>query len=450
MHGLRIAMVMLVLFGATVSAAQAQQAEDRSYALIKGTFHIHYPDNPRSGPQPDGDTLKFLPDTRELIENLPRNGRPPKFTQTGITTIRFEGIDTLETHFSSGGTTFHQHMTLALAARDTLLASMGFGQVKYHDGRFTVESVEHHPIPGYILSNGLDVHGRTIAFVFTGTPPNMDGSRLVVEPAMLDDSLNAVLLRQGQAYPAFYLTLPAALRDHLKGMVTKAKNDRMGLWAEATASTTQPATISGVSQFQDLVMWPKLFRRLATFFADGQTDLATLDAWLREDPRDRDDRLLLPTMELGNMHNLIAVQGNQLRVVHEPEDIVIVPDDFVLPPPLPPVPPPRPHVGLGTIRIVAALINPIGQERGHETVTILNSTPETIDLANWVIADNSGKQTLNFTLTSGEARRVTMSTTIQLSNTRDTITLLDAQETIIDQVSYESNDLPAEGHTRVF
>lgn len=150
------------------------------------------------------------------------------------------------------------------------------------------------------------------------------------------------------------------------------------------------------------------------------------------------------------MHNLIAVQGNQLRLVHQPEDVVIVPDDFVLPPLRPDDPPTRPHVGTGTIRIVAALINPIGQERGNETVTLLNTSPESIDLANWVIADNAGKQTLNFNLASGETHRVSMSNNIQLSNTRDTITLLDPQETIIDQVSYESNDLPEEGYTRLF
>lgn len=299
MHRLRVVFVIMVLCGSAVFPVQAQQAEDRSFTLIKGTFHIHYPNNSRSGPQPDGDTLKFLPDTRHLIENLPRNGRPPKFTQTGITTIRFEGIDTLETHFSSGGTTFHQHTALALAARDTLLNDMGFGEVTFHDGRFTVESVEHHPIPGHILSNGLDVHGRTIAFVFTGTHPNVDGSRLVVEPDMLDESLNAVLLRKGQAYPAFYLTLPAPLREHLKKMVTKARNDGTGLWVDATATTTQPATIGDINQFQNLVMWPKLFRRLATFFADGQTDLGNLDAWLREDPRDLMTDCCFPQWNLG-------------------------------------------------------------------------------------------------------------------------------------------------------
>ncbi|MCP4424202.1 MAG: hypothetical protein GY803_06910, partial [Chloroflexi bacterium] len=102
-----------------------------SYKLIKGTFHIHYPNNPRSGPEPDGDTLKFLPDNRQLIENLPRPNRPPKFTQTGITTIRFEGIDALETHYPIEGEQYHQHMPLSQAARDILLEQAGFGDVQF-------------------------------------------------------------------------------------------------------------------------------------------------------------------------------------------------------------------------------------------------------------------------------------------------------------------------------
>ena len=119
------------------------------YTLIKGTFHIHYPENPLSGPEPDGDTLKFLPDNRQLIENLPRPNRPPKFTQTGITTIRFEGIDALETHFSIEADEFHQKMDLALAASDILLEKAGFGDVRFFAQRpFKVEFVKNHLIRG--------------------------------------------------------------------------------------------------------------------------------------------------------------------------------------------------------------------------------------------------------------------------------------------------------------
>ena len=421
-----------------------------SYTLIKGSFHIHYPINPLNGPEPDGDTIKFQPDNRQLIENLPRANRPPKFTLTGITTLRFEGIDALETHFSIEGDEFHQKMDLALAARDRLLRQAGFGAVSFfaHEP-FKVESVENHPISGYILSNGLDTFGRAIAFAYTGDHPAIDGSRIFAEPHMLDGSLNADLLREGQAYPAFYITLPAELREHLKAITSAARAARTGLWAEDTGTPTRDANVPGVNQLQQLVIWPKLFRRLAAFFQDGHDDLAGFDSWLRADPRDRDDRLILPNLELGNLHDLFVVTGNNIRLVHLPEDIVIVPDDFRLPEP-PEEPTTILHAGSGSIRIVGALINPQGsREIGKETVTILNTTNADINLANWFIADRNGQQPLDGILASGEARRVQLSASVQLSNRRDTITILDPGQQIVDQVSYEPRDLPKEGFTMV-
>ena len=44
------------------------------YKLIKGEFHIFYPDQPRQGPEPDGDTVKFKPDDPTLVRGLPRSG----------------------------------------------------------------------------------------------------------------------------------------------------------------------------------------------------------------------------------------------------------------------------------------------------------------------------------------------------------------------------------------
>lgn len=255
------------------------------YTLIKGSLHIHYPATPRMGPEPDGDTLKFLPDNRQFIENLPRSNRSPKFTQSGITTLRFEGIDALETHFSIEGEEYHQQMNLALTARNRLLDQAGFGDITYfQDAPFKVETVEQHPIRGYILSNGLDTYGRTIAFVFTGDHNEQDGSHIFVTPDMLNASLNIYLLEEGHAYPAFYLTLPAELRESLVEAVTVAKAIPTGLWTSATASTTQSAVINGAADLQTLVIWPKLFRRLAAFYQDGYTNLADFDAWLREEP----------------------------------------------------------------------------------------------------------------------------------------------------------------------
>jgi endonuclease YncB( thermonuclease family) len=420
------------------------------YTLIKGSFHIHYPENPRSGPEPDGDTIKFQPINKQLIERLPKPNMAAKFNQNGITSIRFEGIDTLETHFDVEGDTYHQQIELALEERDALLRQLGFRNIVYFPNSFKVESVDNHPVQGYILSNGLDTYGRTIAFVFAGDHPSVDGSSIFLTPQMLDNSMNIFMLQQGQAYPAFYLTMPAELREHLKEIAVAARNASVGVWAADTANTTESAHIPNRDTLQQLALWPKLFRRLAAYFQTN-TGLSALDGWLRADPRNRDDRLLLPNLELGNMHDMIKVTAaDNIGLNYAPENVVIVPDDYQLPAPTP-TPTPQPEVHIGTIRIVAALINPVHfPETEYESVTLLNTTGAEIDLTGWFLADGSGKQPLRGAIARGEAMRIWLTDAVKLSNTRDTITVLDTEEKIIDQVVYESRNLPAEGNTMVF
>ena len=89
-----------------------------SYTLLRGSFVIRYPDLPRQGPEPDGDTVKFRPDTPALVEALPRpSAAPPDLNARGIS-VRLEAIDALETHFGET----HQELAGANAARDELLA----------------------------------------------------------------------------------------------------------------------------------------------------------------------------------------------------------------------------------------------------------------------------------------------------------------------------------------
>jgi hypothetical protein len=83
-------------------------------------------------------------------------------------------------------------------------------------------------------------------------------------------------------------------------------------------------------------------------------------------------------------------------------------------------------------------------------VTLLNTTDAEIDLNGCFIADINGKEALHGSIARGETVRVWLSSAVQLNNTRDTITVLDSEEKIIDQVIYESRNLPAEGDTVVF
>ena len=67
------------------------------YTLIAGDFYILYPDLPGNGPEPDGDTINFLPDHDGLVQNLQRfSNKAPDRRHLGTYPVRFEGIDTLE------------------------------------------------------------------------------------------------------------------------------------------------------------------------------------------------------------------------------------------------------------------------------------------------------------------------------------------------------------------
>src|SRR3954454_7144675 len=150
-----------------------------TYTLLAGEFVIRYPDLPRQGPEPDGDTIKFTPDTPALVEALARiSGRPPDLNSRGIS-VRLEAIDTLETHFDLA----HQQLVGANAARDRLLALLGFtGVVFFGDLPNKVQSADQDRVRGHVLSNGIDANGRMIGFAYAGDAADPDGSQIFLRP----------------------------------------------------------------------------------------------------------------------------------------------------------------------------------------------------------------------------------------------------------------------------
>lgn len=112
---------------------------------------------------------------------------------------------------------------------------------------------------------------------------------------------------------------------------------------------------------------------------------------------------------------------------------------------------PRPG-GLGPhVRIVAAAVNVAGDEPGHETVTVINTTADTISLEGWRLADRA-KNTcpLSGDLGPGDAVRVVVQPPCALGNGGGLITLLNADGLKMDGVAYTRQDAAAEGWTVVF
>lgn len=296
------------------------------YRVITGDYYILYPDLPKNGPQPDGDTINFLPDDENLIEGLPRfSGRAPERKHLGTYSVRFEGIDALETHFQNR----HQNIKFAEDARDRMLKLIGFGAVTYWPGKpNNVESAQHHPVRGFLIANGIESNGRVLALVYPGAPPAgvENGERFFVDEAQLGRSINAQLVREGLAYAELYSTMPLSLVKHMRNLVKAAREGGIGFWSDEDVTLQKRAALQGLSDLPDLVMMPKLYRRLVKYFEDGYVGLASFDTWVRADPVKRDDRALLPTGEIGNLHDLYDVDGGGIKLEYLPEDLMFDPD----------------------------------------------------------------------------------------------------------------------------
>ena len=118
-----------------------------------------------------------------------------------------------------------------------------------------------------------------------------------------------------------------------------------------------------------------------------------------------------------------------------------------------PGPGPTPHPGEPDlrVRIVAALANPVGPGPEAETVTLLNATPEAVDLAGWRLIDRTERtQALDGRIEAGATRVVTVAPPLALGNKGGLITLVDAGGLKVDGVAYTKEQASAEGWTIVF
>ncbi|HEX4963778.1 MAG TPA: DUF2278 family protein [Thermoanaerobaculia bacterium] len=129
------------------------------------------------------------------------------------------------------------------------------------------------------------------------------------------------------------------------------------------------------------------------------------------------------------------------------------PVDTPVKPPIKPDQPPVVVPATAGVRIVAAMVNPPGDDAGHETVTLLNTRPESMSLSGWKIENGAGAQ---FTiqgpsLAPGDTVRITLTDlNVPLSNKGGAISLLDPKGGKIDGVSYTQDQASAQGWTIVF
>jgi hypothetical protein len=149
------------------------------YLGLQGTFVI-------LGKEPDGDSVRFIPDTPDPWAPLHRAYRV-KPSRDGSVQLRLEGVDATELHYGTARQRF------GAEARDQLLSWLGFAYVAYRTSPDTmVDSAIPTTTRGAILTKAVDANGRPIAYVLpeAAAAPVANGSWVDVDETLLSSTLN--------------------------------------------------------------------------------------------------------------------------------------------------------------------------------------------------------------------------------------------------------------------
>jgi endonuclease YncB( thermonuclease family) len=294
-----------------------------TYRLIEGCFVLGYGrrGDLRSS-QPDGDSIWFRANDTEKWSGL--SHRAPRLSRGKTVQLRFDGIDALELHYPSEERGGHQRLDLATAARDRLLAKIGFTDIEYVRGGHTVLSARQLVLPGHVLVRALDdtPGGRPIVLAYPGRAPERDGATIDVTPRRLRASLNLHLLRHGLAYPMLYTTMPDELRPAIRAAVAGARARELGLWADGVDRSVHWTRLARRDHLASHALWPKLYRRLHEFLV-LEKSLAKLDDWLAVAPDTRDDEVIAFGSTPTRLGKLLAIDGERIKLRCDPLDVVV-------------------------------------------------------------------------------------------------------------------------------
>jgi uncharacterized protein YukJ len=106
-------------------------------------------------------------------------------------------------------------------------------------------------------------------------------------------------------------------------------------------------------------------------------------------------------------------------------------------PPVPPVPPPVSETI--PVRIIAALVNPEGEDVGRETVILFNASTQPIALEGWTLLDRQNKRETISGIRLGACESATLRLSgagVQLSNRGGALRLLNAANELVHVVTY--------------
>jgi len=277
------------------------------YKVIAGTFHV-------KGFSPDGDSIRFQAKDQSHWEFFKWKGDAAAKKDDKRKQLRVESIDALETHYEG----YHQPRTFALAALESLLEMIGIKNVIYSLSQTKIVDADDGK-SGFIASASIDPFGRPVSYLFPKSANLTDGAIMDSNSLPIEDSLNFELAREGLVYPTFYIGTDRVFAEKIRAVVARARKTKRGIWS---IDRTSDFTLYDIRTLQeDILILPKLFRRLVKFF-DNNSDFGMLSAYMK---RQKDKLELWDGTKKDSLADLMKIGGRRIQLKMHPEDILFKP-----------------------------------------------------------------------------------------------------------------------------
>jgi hypothetical protein len=140
-----------------------------------------------------------------------------------------------------------------------------------------------------------------------------------VDVDVLRTTANHHLITQGVVHPTYHRALFPDLRNELTAVAKQARNGGLGVWAGD--ATTSGFDVTGLDVRQDdIVIVPKLFRRLVDYLHLGDDSMAGFSAFLDQAA---DKFFVLSTgHSTTGLDAIVEVTGNNVEMTRPIEDLV--------------------------------------------------------------------------------------------------------------------------------
>lgn len=275
------------------------------YKVLAGTFHV-------KGFQPDGDSIRFQANKPENWDFFAWGSEAEKNNKKKQ--LRIESIDAMETHYEG----YHQPRPFALAALESLLELLNINSVTYSLSVTQIVDADDGKA-GYIASAATDRFGRPVSYVFPKSAKLTDGAIMDSETLPIEKSINFLLAREGLVYPTFYTTTDRIFAEKIRAVIARARKTKRGLWSIDRTPDFMLWDIRTIQE--DVLLMPKLFRRLVNFF-DRYAEFGKLEEYMA---KQRDNLVLWDGTKKRSLADLMTISGRRLRMKTPIEDILFSP-----------------------------------------------------------------------------------------------------------------------------